>query len=419
MAENNATVSPSSRMSILWTILLGVYLCVYLGLGIRTEVKFTQRMPLPERWMEDFSFYQRAMDNALSGRDPYGSRAIGIAYLYPPPALLIVEIYGHIASPIVQGGLFFVTNVLLLILMAASLAVQYKLSFQQTWWWYALCLGFAPTLELLHIGQINVIAMFGLFLLFYYESASPAASGLGLGLAVATKVSPLLFFGYLAANRKFKVIAYAALAILLLIGLSVWRYGPQPTVDYPEILAWLLDQQQLDGNSQSLVAKLAVTETPEYQKFLNKLPDFLQRPVNWPFAAATLHPQTLQRILTIYLLTLIGLSCLLAWLGRQPREATYILTAFGMVLSPNIVWYHHYVFFLLPILIWIAWSRFNPRVIAWCLLGLLVIQFDRHGATYGLLIHIFGHITLAVILIGQIRDLLRQRRRLASIPAKA
>jgi hypothetical protein len=397
------------RSSHLWKFLLALYLCAYLAAGIFTEYKFEQRMPLPKRWMEDFSFYQRAMDNALTGKDPYGSRVIGLAYLYPPSALLFIEIFGHIEPVTLQGTFFLLTNTLLMALMVSSLATLYKLSFRQTWWWYILCLASAPFLELLHLGQINVITMFGLFLLFYYERTSPSASGLGLGLAVATKVSPLLFFGYLFANRKFKIVAFAIAAILLLAGAAILRYGLQPTLDYPGVFRWLLDQQQLDGNSQSLVAKLAVTETREYQKFLTQLPGFLQRPVNWPFAAATLHPEALQRILTIYLLSLTGLSCLLTFLGRQDREAAFIVTTIGMVLSPNIVWYHHYVFLLLPLLVWIAWRKFKPAVIVWCLLGLFIMQIDRHGLTYGLLIHLFGHLSILTILVWQIRDLLARR----------
>ncbi|MEW5940641.1 MAG: glycosyltransferase family 87 protein [Chloroflexota bacterium] len=405
------------RLPSLWKTLLGLYLCAYLAAGAYTETKFIQIMPLPEHWMEDFGFYQRAMNNALTGHDPYGSRLIGVAYLYPPPALLVIEIFGHIQPQEIQGALFLGVNLLLMTLMIASLAVLYKLSFRQTWWWYVLCFGFAPFIELLHIGQINVVVMFGLFLLFYYEATSPAASGLGLGLAAATKVSPLFFFGYLFANRKYKVMAFALVAILLLAGAAVLRYGPQPTLDYPGVFRWLLDQQQLDSNSQSLVAKLAVADTPEYQRFLAKLPDFLQRPVNWPFAYASLHPDALQRILTIYLLGLTGLSCLLTCLGRQDREATFIVTTFAMVLSPNIVWYHHYVFLLLPILIWIAWSKFKPTVIAWCLLGALVIQVDRYLPPYGLLIHIFGHLSLLALLVWQIRDILARRKFFFSLAA--
>lgn len=398
--------SKPNQLSGLWKILLGLYLCAYLVMGAYTEYKFTQKMPLPEHWMEDFSFYERAMNNALTGNDPYGARTIGIGYLYPPPALLVVEIFGHIDSLTLQGTLFLVVNTLLLALIISSIAIHYKLSFRQTWWWYILCFGFAPFLELLHLGQINVITMFGLFLLFDLEDTSPLQSGLGLGLAVTTKVSPLLFFGTLVANRKPKVIAFAVWAILLLTGLSLLRYGPKPLMEYPDVFRWLLDQQQLDTNSQSLTAKLAIANDPHFQKFISGLPTALQRSVNWPFAVATIHTETVQRILTIYVLAIIGLSCLLTFFGlqAQAREPAFIITTFGMVLSPNIVWYHHYVFFLLPILIWIAWSKFKPSVVVWCLLGLLVIQFDRYFATYGLLIHVFGHITMLSVLVWQIRN---------------
>lgn len=399
----------STKPSTRWFIPLILYLCLYLAAGAYTEYKFTQIMPLPEHWMEDFSFYQRAMNNALTGNDPYGARTIGIGYLYPPPALLVVEVFGHIEWLAIQGLLFSVVNILLLALMISGIAIHYKLSFRQTWWWYVLCLGFAPFLEVLHLGQINVITMFGLLLLFDLEDSSPLQSGLGLGLAVVTKVSPLLFFGTLVANRKPRVIAFTIWAILLLTGLSLLRYGPQPLMEYPDVFRWMLGQQQLDTNSQSLTAKLAIANDPHFQKFISGLPAALQRPVNWPFAVATVHTQTVQQILTIYILILIGLSCALTFFGKQAREPAFIITTFGMVLSPNIVWYHHYVFFLLPLLIWMAWSKFKPTVIVWCLLGMLIIQIDRYFVTYGLLIHIFGHITMLSVLVGQVRTIFTKK----------
>jgi hypothetical protein len=69
-----------------------------------------------------------------------------------------------------------------------------------------------------------------------------------------------------------------------------------------------------------------------------------------------------------------------------------------MLLSPNILWYHHYVFFLLPLLIWMTWQRQNNLVMLWCLTGMLIIQFDYFLLTGGLLIHLFGHFSILALL---------------------
>lgn len=395
------------------TLGLVLYLCVYLFLGIRTETRFMSIMPLPDHWMEDFGFYERALDKALTGQGyVYGSRLIGVAFLYPPPSLFVVELFGHIEPLMLKGTVFAAVNVLLMLLLVHGIARLYSLGLAKTWWWYALCLGFAPFLEVIHLGQINVITMFGIFLLYYWESTRPGLAGAGLGLGVATKVSPLLFFGYLFANRRFRAAAYAVLAILLLFAAGILRYGLEPLRQYPEAFRWLLDQQQLDSNSQSLTAKLAVADTPEYQKLIARLPESIRRVVNYPFAAATIHTQTLQRFLSVYVLILMLASFALTFLSRGPREPSFIITALGMMLSPNIMWYHHYVFFLLPLLIWIAWRQFDTQTILWCLLGFLVIQADRFAPPYGLLIHIFGHLTILFVLAGQARDWLNNKRAL-------
>ena len=72
-----------------------------------------------------------------------------------------------------------------------GVAKYYGYSMDKIWYWFVICLGFAPFLELLHIGQINVITMFGIFMMFFWESTSSVLSGAGLSLAVITKVSPL------------------------------------------------------------------------------------------------------------------------------------------------------------------------------------------------------------------------------------
>lgn len=79
---------------------------------------------------------------------------------------------------------------------------MYGYKINQTWYWYVLCLSFAPFLELIYVGQINVITLFGIFLLFFYSS--PLVGSFGLSMAVLTKVSPALFFGYLITQRKWK-----------------------------------------------------------------------------------------------------------------------------------------------------------------------------------------------------------------------
>ena len=97
----------------------------------------------------------------------------------------------------------------------------------------------------------------------------------------------------------------------------------------------------------------------------------------------------------------------ISWFSKQ-REPLFIITSLVMVLASNIVWYHHYVFFLLPLLVWMGWRRLKRSVLAWCFGGLLLIQVDRTHLTYGLLIHLWGHVSVLALLFWQTSQFVKQ-----------
>lgn len=120
--------------------------------------------------------------------------------------------------------------------------------------------------------------------------------------------------------------------------------------------------------------------------------------------------QIVQRLLTFYILFVIAISSLFTIGGKQSKEPLFIVTVFGMTALPNVMWYHHYVFILLPILVWMGWRHLNLWVVTWCLLGLLIIQIDRYRLTYGLLIHIFAHVSILLVLLWQTQQFCSQRK---------
>lgn len=384
-------------------IVLTLYLLVYLILGINTELKQIELFPLPDHLLQDQIYYNRALNAALEHRDPYANRNIGTGYLYPPQALLIIELTSHLQPFFLRVAVNTVLNIALLAFIIYGVAKYYGYSIEQVWYWFVLGFGFAPFLELLHIGQINVITMFGIFMMFFWESTSPVLSGTGLSLAAITKVSPLVFLGYLILNRRYRVIMVAAWATIVFSLLSILRYSASPLLTYPDVFLGLLRQFLLTSNSQTLAAKLAVANYPEFQQSLAKLPMFLSQPIGSVTRVLTAQYQIVQRTYTLYILFILLLSALLTWRGKQPKEPLFILTALGMMLAPNILWYHHYVFMLLPLLVWMGWSKLDPSAIIWCCILLLIVQIDRRIPPYGLAIHIFSNITMLIVLIWQIK----------------
>jgi hypothetical protein len=403
----SALESPLARK-----VIITLYLLIYLTMGINTELKQIELFPIPDHLLQDQIYYDRALNSALDHRDPYANRNIGTGYLYPPQALLIIELFSHIQPFFLRVAVNSVVNIALLTTAVYGIANYYGYSIEKTWYWYVLCLGFAPFLELLHIGQINMITLFGILMMFYWETTSPILSGVGFSLAVVTKVSPFLFLGYLLTNKSYKVIAVAILTTLLLSLLSLLRYGISPLLTYPNVFEGLLGQFLLTSNSQTMAAKLAVANYPEFQQFLARLPAVLSQPIGSVVAVLTDQYQIVQRIYTSYILFIVLLSGLLIFFGRQPKEPLFILTALGMMLAPNILWYHHYVFILLPLLVWMAWKGLDKSIVIWCCLLLLIVQIDRRVPPYGLAIHLFSNITMWIVLFGQIREFsLRKNRR--------
>lgn len=379
------TIKNPKAVNVFLVLFLGIYLIAGFTTVLRLLID-----KLPTLLFEDFLIYQKAVELTFRGLDPFKTTGGDTNFFYPPPSLLVVEVFSHIKPFLLKVATYTTVNILLVMLMVRGVAKKYGYQFKDTWYWYGLCLGFAPFLELLTIGQINVLTLFGIFLLFMWENKYPLLAGMGLALAIITKVTPILLIGYLVFSRKFKVILTTFIGILVLVGVTALRYGLSPLVLYPQAFRDLTDTFVLDKNSQSLVAKLvtlAKTSDPS------------------PFSLwITQNYETIQTTLMVYLFILICLSILIMFLGRQSIEPPFIVTVFAMMLSPNVMWYHHYVFALLPLLIWMGWRHLDKRVVAWCLVGFLTIQLDRWNPPYGLWIHIFFHISMLVILIWQIRD---------------
>ena len=136
--------------------IIALYLLVYLTMGAYTELKLIELFPIPEHLLQDQRYYNRALNAALEHRDPYANRTIGTGYLYPPQALLIIELFSHIQPFFLRVAIHAVVNIALLGSMVYGISRYYGYSIEKVWYWYILCFGFAPFLELLHIGQINV-----------------------------------------------------------------------------------------------------------------------------------------------------------------------------------------------------------------------------------------------------------------------
>lgn len=360
-------------------IVLGGLIALYLALGVYTELKFMELKPPPQGLHEDFGYYANALADTAAGKGPYAEQSIGRGFLYPPTALFVVEPFAGIASRTARIVVFTVVSVAMACLAVWLVARSFGLSPAETWWWYALALGSAPFLEVLHMGQINTFTALGTALLFAGTSMAPWVSGVGLALGTLTKVTPVVLVLYLVVARRYEALSAGAWIIAVALGLAGLRYGWGSLAQYPGVFSWLTTQFSLDANSQSLVAKLAAY-----------LP--------W----VEVHPAPAQTALTIYAGAVLAVSAALAWRSKE-AVPLFVVSGLAMVLSPNIVWYHHWVFLSVPLMVWMGWKKLSPPVVLWCMVGLIVVQADRWLLTHGLLIHVFGHASILWVMGEQAR----------------
>ncbi|MDW8148131.1 MAG: glycosyltransferase family 87 protein [Roseiflexaceae bacterium] len=374
---------------------LAPFLFAYLTAGLFTQLNFLSIInPV---FLQDFNHYERALQEALSGKGPYNDFIIGSAYLYPPPALFVVEVF-HIIDPfLLRASVYSALNVLLMTVMIYKLPHMYGYQIDQTWYWYILCLGFAPFLELLQVGQINMITLFGIFVFFYFTS-SPFIGSLGLSLAVITKFSPAMFLVYLFARKRWKNFIITIFVLTLLVAAGQFRYKTS-ILEYFSIIQWLTDQFVINSNSQSLVSRIFMMNYQLQSKgilFMGFLTDY----------------RAIQRIINFYIAIIIILTNLVLFSGKSSKEPAFIITGLGTTLLPNIMWYHHYVFLLLPIFVWVCWKKFDNDVVKWCLTGLFIIQIDRFHLTNGLLVHVFGHVSMIWVLHQQITEFIAAKSKI-------
>jgi hypothetical protein len=369
------------------TVLICLGLTFYVAVGLRTEINFVALLPIPETLMQDFNIYKGALAAVEQGQDPYADRNIGSGFLYPPPSLLLLLPFDALRAGW-QISLFTALNLSALALILYGIADRYKLPFARVWWWFPLAFGFAPFLEVLHMGQVNILVSLAVLVMLAYLDRSPAVSGVALGAAICLKVTPLAYFLYLAVISRFRVIAFAILAVATLVLVSGVAFSFQHLITYADVLRDLaLVTLPADGNAQSLPAILTFRGIIQPESM-----------------------QETQRVLDIFLAFAVLCSAFLVRRGSMP-EGLFVVLGLALVSASNVVWYHHYAFLLLPLFVWLAATNLNPLATAWVVGGLTIVNLDRWGLTSGLLAHAFIGATILLILVTQVADVVRQRQR--------
>jgi hypothetical protein len=385
------TQQAAGRRSVVWEqVLIIVYLIAY----ILASADNYAILKLKAVWLQDLRYYERATTDATEGPGPYTVLAIGPGFLYPPPSLLLIEPIKDIKREETKVRVVNAINFLAVAGIIWGLIRYFKLSHLRLWYWYVLGFFYGPLRETAYLGQINVVPLCGLSLFFLCLERRWFISGLGLSIATLTKVSPGIFFIYALIARSWRVTAAAIFSSIALCGITAMRYGLAPFLEYPGVLRWLSKQLPLGINPQSFEARMV---------WLQQITVTQPESFGWlsPFVIYCHDNFAHQRGMTWYLCGVLLLTSFFLYRSKEERAPSFAIFCLAMTLAPNVMWYHHYTFLILPLLVWMGYAKLAPQVVYWCLLGMLIIQVDRWALTHGLLIHIFAHFSLLALLTGQ------------------
>ena len=258
---------------------------------------------------------------------------------------------------------------------------RYGIERSRVSWWFFLALAFGPTLETLFTGQVNLLVAGASYLVFALDETAPFASGLALAVAISLKVSPATLGLYLLSGRRWRTIGATALCVVVLAIAAALAFGLAPLVTYLDVFRQLVTARLTPGgNLESIAAALAY---------------------NGLLARSSMGRA--QLLLTSYICLVALVSAALAWRSGE-RVPLFIVLTLATMSAPAVVWYHHFVFIVPALFLWMASRGLNRGVVAWCVFGMALINLDRFGLTYGLLSQLFVQVSILILIVGQARQ---------------
>jgi alpha-1,2-mannosyltransferase len=296
-------------------VALGVYAVLALGAGYAAS---------------DFRIYTAATEAALRGESAYLPYDIGASFVYHPVVLSALALL----HPLGDGLAFVIWTGLSLAGYALLLHCIQQRRGGRSLWLLAL---FAPFLETLLIGQINIfvtLAMVGTWLLA--EQRRDTMAGAALALAIALKLSPALLLVYFIVTGRWRVVAATIITLGILTLIPLLQFGITPLVEFASVTVQTSIGTVVSPFNLSVLTVMTALGIP---------------------AASLMHK--------LLLVALVLLAARLVRCGAR-MEAFALLWITLLVLSP-LVWLHHFVF----------------------VVGLLVVTPPRRSAQLPLIVALF------------------------------
>jgi hypothetical protein len=316
---------------------------------------------------EDFHIYYNAYIKAVVGENPYLPYNIGNSFINHPFVLSFLSLFSWHQERFLATFFWIIVSAITwvfligLVFHGVRVTVIDDKAERITWyfgWVLVLFLGFAPFWETIHIGQINIFVMLCLYLMFYgFEQNQSILSGVFLALAVVLKTSPAIFIFYYLILRKFKILISCFIALIILSLIPIIQFSPSVFTDFLAILPELSSEIHPTSYNQSVLSL--------------------------SFRTFTLFGlEGIEAVLIIghkiVMLCAFGTVLFLALKNSSTKMAnlwTFTLLLLTMTLFSPLVWYHHAVFLIVPLVILILHP--NPHYFVMSVVIIFIIQFER------------------------------------------
>jgi len=329
------------KNQLLFMLILTMGMGIYVVLGLYSE--YWLGVLTKHLLGSDFSIYYRAYLEARSGGSPYFPYHIGRSFVYPPFALTFIGCFSwhgvqEIALycwSVVSAMAWFVSICIALYLVPSrSAKASITLSLGRISFLSSIFICFAPFWETLHVGQVNTfVNLFLLLTLYFSEEDKTALSGLFLALAALLKISPLIFVLYFMVMRKYRVVVVALISLVVFSVISYIQFGPSVFRDFLGILPQLGSEIHPSLYNESILSIIyRILKTIGVSNFEKNL---------------ILYHKIAFIALTCFFL---GASACNPIESDRLRILLFMLLIMLMTIFSPLVWYHHNVFLLLPLI---------------------------------------------------------------------
>lgn len=373
MTNDHTTTNMIPRSSIdppagnKWRILLlGAGILIFILLGVYSH--YWLDVITGHVFGADFNIYWRAYQLALTGENPYFPYDIGGSFIYHPFALTFISILDILPGQTLvlwAWALFsigaYVYSIQLLIPHTGNDLLDQKQAAKQSQlrnvFLFLLLLSFAPFWENIFIGQINTIVLLFVVLSFRdHLRGSGWKAGIWIALAAVLKTSPGLMVGYYLVKRGWKEVLGAFFTLVVLTLVSVIQFGFDVVLQFVRILPQISTEIHPTIYNQS---SLAIAYRLLEQRNLGALDNHLVRGHKWLFLG----------------LILAILAFAMFQKKRSKQTDWHYLALFtSIIIFSPLVWLHHSVFLVFPIIFLFGHNKFSRTI---GIISLFLIQATR------------------------------------------